>query len=74
MCGRPEELGAEAVIPSKRNLFCRIEDLGRIVPRKCKTLRSYAGLVSLAFALINTQLCPQTLNRCASFRNLRITT
>lgn len=73
-----EELGAEAVIPSKRNrkvsiphdrrahkgrhkvenLFCRIKDFGRIVLRKCKTSRSYAGFVSLAFALINIQLCP----------------
>ena len=73
-----EELGAEAVIPSKRNrkvpiphdrvayrerhrvenLFCRIKDYGRIVPRKCKTSRSYAGFVSLAFALVNLQLCP----------------
>jgi transposase len=72
-----EELGAEAVIPSKRNrkapiphdraayrerhrvenLFCRIKDYGRIVLRKCKTSRSYAGFVSLAFALDNIQLC-----------------
>jgi transposase len=40
------------------NLFCRIKDFGRIVLRKCKTSRSYAGFVSLAFALINLQLCP----------------
>ena len=39
------------------NLFCRIKDFGRIVLRKCKTSRSYAGFVSLAFALINIQLC-----------------
>ena len=72
-----EELGAEAVIPPKRNrrtaiphdrevyktrrkvenLFCRIKDFGRIVLRKCKTSRSYAGSVSLAFALVNIQLC-----------------
>ena len=39
------------------NLFCRIKDFGRIVLRKCKTSRSYAGFVSLAFALINVQLC-----------------
>ena len=72
-----EELGAEAVIPSKRNrkvpiphdraayktrhkvenLFCRVKDYGRIVLRKCKTSRSYAGFVSLAFALINMQIC-----------------
>ena len=25
------------------NLFCRIKDYGRIVLRKCKTSRSYAG-------------------------------
>ena len=73
-----EELGAEAVIPSKRNrkapiphdrvayrerhrvenLFCRAKDYGRVVLRKCKTSRSYAGFVSLAFALINLRLCP----------------
>ena len=73
-----EELGAKAVIPSKRNrkvpiphdrtayrkghrvenLFCQIKDYGRIVLRKCKTLCSYAGFVSLAFALINLPLCP----------------
>jgi transposase len=39
------------------NLFCRINDFTRIVLRKCKTSRSYAGFVSLAFALINIQLC-----------------
>src|SRR4051812_14705179 len=39
------------------NLFCRIKDYGRIVLRKCKTSRSYAGFVSLAFALVNIQLC-----------------
>ena len=73
-----EELGAEAVIPSKRNrkapiphdraayrerhrvenLFCRVKDFTRAKLRKCKTSRSYAGFVSLAFALINLQLCP----------------
>jgi transposase len=73
-----QELGAEAVIPSKRNrkvpiphdraayrerhrvetLFGRIKDYGRIVLRKCKTSRSYAGFVSLAFTLINLRLCP----------------
>jgi transposase len=40
------------------NLFGRIKDFGRIVLRKCKTSRSYAGFVSLAFALVNVQLCP----------------
>ena len=35
------------------NLFCRIKDHGRIVLRKRKTSRSYAGFVSLTFALIN---------------------
>jgi len=39
------------------NLFCRIKDFGRIVLRKCKTSRSYAGFASLAFALINIQTC-----------------
>jgi hypothetical protein len=50
---------AELVICDQtiENLFCRIKDYGRIVLRKCKTSRSYAGFVSLAFALVNIQLC-----------------
>ena len=40
------------------NLFCRVTDYTRIVLRKDKTSRSYAGFVSLAFALIHIQLCP----------------
>jgi transposase len=40
------------------NLFGRIKDLGRIVLRKCKTSRSYAGFVSLGLTLVNVQLCP----------------
>jgi transposase len=40
------------------NLFCRAKDYTRIVLRKDKTSRCYAGFVSLAFALINIQLCP----------------
>jgi transposase len=40
------------------NLFGRIKDFTRIILRKCKTSRSYAAFVSLAFALINIQLCP----------------
>ena len=40
------------------NLFGRVKDYTRIVLRKDKTSRSYAGFVSLAFALINIQLCP----------------
>jgi transposase len=39
------------------NLFCRTKDFARITLRKCKTSRSYAGFVSLAFALITVQLC-----------------
>jgi transposase len=39
------------------NLFCRTKDYTRIALRKCKTSRSYAGFVSLAFTLINIQLC-----------------
>ena len=39
------------------NLFCRVKDWTRIILRKDKTSRSYAGFVSLAFALINIQLC-----------------
>ena len=40
------------------NLFCRIKDCTRIVLRKDKTSRSYAGFVSLALTLVNIQLCP----------------
>ena len=40
------------------NLFCRAKDYTRILLRKDKTSRSYAGFVSLAFALITIQLCP----------------
>jgi transposase len=40
------------------NLFCQVKDHTRIILRKDKTSRSYAGFVSLAFALINIQLCP----------------
>ena len=41
-----------------QNLFCRIKDYGRITLRKDKTERSYAAFLSLAFALVNIQLCP----------------
>ena len=44
--------------PRIENLFCRVKDYTRIILRKDKTSRSYAGFVSLAFALINIQLCP----------------
>jgi transposase len=40
------------------NLFGRIKDLTRITLRKDKTERSYAAFLSLAFALLNIQLCP----------------
>ena len=40
------------------NLFSRVKDYTRITLRKDKTSRSYVGFVSLAFALINIQLCP----------------
>ena len=40
------------------NLFGRVKDWTRIVLRKDKTSRSYAGFVSLAFALVNMRLCP----------------
>ena len=40
------------------NLFGRVKDYTRITLRKDKTSRSYAGFVSLAFTLINIQLCP----------------
>ena len=39
------------------NLFCRIKDFTRVTLRKCKTSRGYAAFVSLAFALVNIQLC-----------------
>ena len=40
------------------NLFSRVKDYTRITLRKDKTSRSYAGFVSLGFALMNIQLCP----------------
>ena len=40
------------------NLFSRVKDYTRITLRKDKTSHSYAGFVSLAFALINIQFCP----------------
>jgi transposase len=40
------------------NLFGRVKDWTRIILRKDKTSRSYAGFVSLAFALVNIQVCP----------------
>jgi transposase len=64
----PSKRNRKAPIPHDRaryrarhrieNLFCRVKDYTRIVLRKDKTSRSYAGFVSLAFALINIQLCP----------------
>ena len=53
----PHDRGACRKRPKVENLLCRIKDYGRIVLRKCKTSRSYAGFVSLAFALVNIQLC-----------------
>jgi transposase len=63
----PSKRNREVPIPHDRqaykarhkveNLLCRIKDLTRITLRKCETSRSYAGFVSLAFALINIQLC-----------------
>ena len=40
------------------NRFGRVKDYTRIILRKDKTACSYAAFVSLAFALINIQLCP----------------
>ena len=40
------------------NLFGRVRDFTRILLRKDKTSCSYAGFVSLAFAIINCQICP----------------
>ena len=64
----PSKRNRKAPIPHDRvryrtrhrieNLFGRAKDYTRIVLRKDKTSRSYAGFVSLAFALINIQLCP----------------
>ena len=64
----PSKQNRKAPIPHDRqacksrhkveNLFCRIKDFTRIVLRKGKTSRSYAGFVSLAFALVTINLCP----------------
>jgi transposase len=64
----PSKRNRKAPIPHDRvryrtrhrieNLFGRAKDYTRIVLRKDKTSRSYAGFISLAFALINIQLCP----------------
>ena len=40
------------------NLFGCVKYYTRIILRKDKTSRSYAGFVSLDFTLINIQLCP----------------
>ena len=40
------------------NLFGRVKDYTRIILRKDKTSCSYTGFVSLAFARVNSQLCP----------------
>ena len=64
----PSKRNRKAPIPHDRaryrighrieNLFGRVKDYTRIVLRNDKTTRSYAGFVSLAFTLINSQLCP----------------
>jgi transposase len=54
----PHDRQAYQKRPRVENLFCRIKDFTRIVLRKCQTSRSYAGFISLAFALVNSQLCP----------------
>jgi hypothetical protein len=56
----PRARQAEFVICDQtiENLFCRMKDFTRIVLRKDKTSRSYAGFVSLTLAIINSQLCP----------------
>jgi transposase len=66
--GDPVQAQPQVLIPHDRvryrtrhrieNLFGRMKDYTRIVPRKDKTSRSYAGFVSLALALIHIQLCP----------------
>ena len=53
----PHDRAAYRTRHKVENLFCRIKDYGRIVLRKCKTSRSYAGFVSLAFAITNVQIC-----------------
>jgi len=63
----PSKRNRKAPIPHDRaaykarhrveNLFCRTKDFTRVTLRKCETSRSYAGFVSLAFALVNIQLC-----------------
>ena len=54
----PQDREAYKMRHKVENLFCRIKDFGRIVLRKCKTSRSYAGFISSAFALVNIKLCP----------------
>ena len=64
----PAKRGRKVAIPRDReryrtrrrieNLFCRVKDFTRIILRKDKTSRGYAGFVSLALAIINCQLCP----------------
>ena len=56
----PRARQAEFVICDQtiENLFCRMKDFTRIILRKDKTSRSYAGFISLALSIINCQLCP----------------
>jgi transposase len=54
----PHDRAAYRTRHKAEDLFCRVKDYGRIVLRKCETSRSYAGFASLAFALVNLQLCP----------------
>ncbi len=53
----PHDREAYETRPRVEDLFGRIKDFGRVVLRKRKTARSYAGFVSPAFALVTIQLC-----------------
>ena len=40
------------------NLFCRIEDYGRIVPRECKACAATPASAASPSLSVNLQLCP----------------
>ena len=54
-------LGLDAQLRAEKNrpsIEITLKDCTRFALRKDKTSRSYSGFVSLAFTLINIQLCP----------------
>lgn len=56
--GVPEDALATVMVNTTITKAQRVKDWARIILRKDKTSRNYAGFVSLAFALINIQLYP----------------